>query len=123
MTTQPPNYYYRPPSRRPAPPPPKKRRWPLFILLAFLVAGGYYSLRLFGGDIHFGRNAASAKVAAAPKPTLNAAQVSTLASQIDSTINQYPDMDIGVSIEDLNNDARYHYGISNPFIAASESKI
>ena len=123
MPNEPTGYYhYRQPSRRQ--PPKKRRRWPAWLALVVLAVGGYYAFRLSGGDIHLWRTKpASDKAAAAAKPVLSATAASVLSSQINSVINTYPDMDIGVSIEDLNNDQRYHYGISNPFIAASISKV
>src|SRR6185503_1210583 len=38
-------------------------------------------------------------------------------------VNNSGEMEIGVAIYDLNSDKSYHYGVSEPFIAASTSKL
>ena len=71
-------------------------------------------------------NPLKSKVKAAvtqPKPVLSAVQSSAMASQINQVIQSYPGMDIGVAIQDLNSGKSYHYGVSEPFLAASVSKL
>lgn len=124
MSSEPTGYYhYRRPTHR-QPPPKKKRRWPAWLVLVLLLIGGYFSYRLSGGDFHLRQaKPASDKAAVAAKPVLSAGQAASMSAQINSIISAHPDLDIGVSIEDLNNDQRYRYGVSNPFIAASISKV
>ncbi|HEX5447765.1 MAG TPA: serine hydrolase [Candidatus Saccharimonadales bacterium] len=46
-----------------------------------------------------------------------------MASKIKDAIKAYPDMGIGVAIEDLNDRKIYTYGLTEPFIAASVGKL
>ncbi|HET9721830.1 MAG TPA: serine hydrolase [Candidatus Saccharimonadales bacterium] len=57
------------------------------------------------------------------RPVLSVDQQSQLASEVNSIIAAHPDMDIGVSIQDLNSGKTYHYGLSDPFVAASVAKV
>lgn len=54
---------------------------------------------------------------------LTDAQQAAMAAQINSAIKAYPDMDIGVAVQDLNNRRTYTYGLTEPFIAASVGKL
>ncbi len=112
---------YRSNNRFAQPPAPKKHRrrrllWPLIIL--FLVIGGLHLYNPFEphGD-------ADKKASAVVLPVLPPTLVSQMSSQINSAISNYPNMQVGVAIEDLNNGARYHFGLSEPFVAASVSKV
>jgi len=100
-------------------------KWLLgLIALAVLVFGAFHYSWLYG--LPFNRSSPSkntTKVAGVVKPTLDSSQAAAMATQINDIITAHPDMDIGVAIEDLNNDKPYKYGISDPFIAASISKI
>ncbi|MGH7157333.1 MAG: serine hydrolase [Candidatus Saccharimonadales bacterium] len=118
-----PNYYYHQP--RPSYKPPYRRFSGLRRGLSFLVVlavffFGYHLIR--GLTIHqhvLGAN----KVSASAPPVLSFNQNAQMASQINSVIQAHPDMDIGVAIEDLNNDHIYTYGLTDPFIAASVGKL
>lgn len=65
----------------------------------------------------------SPKASASAPPVLSAAATTQMAAAINKVINNYQDMDVGVAIEDLNNGQFYHYGVSNPFVAASVAKL
>jgi beta-lactamase class A len=46
-----------------------------------------------------------------------------MSARINKTIADNPGMEISVAIQDLNTGKTYHYGLNDPFIAASISKI
>ena len=124
MTNTKSNYYRSSRPARPQPPAKKRRKWlPVVVYLFLLVFAGYFSYKTLGWPPHLGQSKASAAKVVIAKPTLNTAQATAMAAQINSVISQHPDMDIGVSMRDLDNDQSYHYGVSSPFIAASISKV
>ena len=51
------------------------------------------------------------------------AQITTMNQQINNVIAQNPNMDIGVSVINLDNNQTYNYGETDPFIAASVGKL
>jgi beta-lactamase class A len=91
--------------------------------IAAVLVFSYHFIR--GVDLPFNLHGLKnhAKAAAAAPPVLTAAQTAQMASAINSVIQANPGMDIGVAIQDLNSRQSYHYGLSDPFIAASISKI
>jgi beta-lactamase class A len=127
MQSHDPNNYYR--SSRLLPKDSSKKsgkisiKWLLgFPLLVLLIMLGYHYARLSDLPFSLGK-AKSSKVEAVSKPTLTAVQTSLMSSQINNVISSYQDMEVGVAIVDLNNHKSYRYGISQPFIAASISKV
>jgi beta-lactamase class A len=129
MPANPPtNYYhYRRTARRPPvkqhPKLPKKKFLGLAVL-TLLILGVYLYARWSNTPFGIGgQPGGSSRVTAVAKPSLSASQAAAMASQINAVITAHPDMNIGVAIEDLNTEKSYHYGVSEPFIAASISKI
>ena len=105
--------------------PQKKRVGRRLGSLLLVVAVVMVGLHAFGDSKLFGLSTDRSKVSAsAIGPTvLSPSQESAMAAKINAAIRTYPDMDIGVAIEDLNDGKAYHYGLSNPFIAASTAKL
>lgn len=118
-----PNQSYRPAPRRPKIGRHRSRRAVLFVLL---LAGVLVGLHGLGDNLLNHLTHDHKKVAAntaPPPPVLSTAQESQMATSINSALTTASDMDIGVAIEDLNNGKTYHYGLSQPFIAASVAKL
>jgi beta-lactamase class A len=99
-----------------------RRALSLLILVAFMVLA-YHFLRDYNFSLNPLHKVAAAKVAASSPPVLSPSQQNQMAQQINAVIQANPSMDIGVAVEDLNSGKFYHYGISNPFVAASVAKL
>jgi beta-lactamase class A len=107
---------------------PKKRlsvfqRGLSFLVILTILFFGYHLVRYSGWPFSSHRQVLGARVSASPRPTLSDAAIAQMASQINSVIQANPSMDVGVAIEDLNSGKAYHYGLSDPFIAASVGKL
>jgi beta-lactamase class A len=61
----------------------------------------------------------------APKPaqTPTSQQLASMAGSINSIVNSDPDIDVGVSIINLNDNQSQQYGVTDPFEAASTAKL
>jgi beta-lactamase class A len=100
------------------------RRLLRYLSLVVVLFFGYHFIKSVGLPYASQKIGSSVKAAVSPpKLVLSPAQASQMASQINSVIQNYSDMDIGVAVQDLNNGKTYHYGVSNPFVAASVSKV
>src|SRR5579862_2750335 len=118
-----PNYYYHRPKqtrsyRRKR--PSKLRRSLSFLAVVAIFFFGYHLLRVFNTHQHI---LSADRVSASAPLALSTCQTTQMSTQINSVIQANPAMDIGVAIEDLNNGKSYHYGLSDPFIAASVGKL
>jgi beta-lactamase class A len=112
------NRYYQPSSRH-----TRKRKYSpsriLFFVLALAVAVGYFK---FESSAAFTMDKPAAKISYVSPVT--EAKVDNMNSAIESVINQYPDMEIAVSMTDLKTGKFYNYGLSDTkYIAASVSKL
>lgn len=117
--------YYRPPTYN-APAPKKRRTGRRIAMFGLLVAVVMITSHFFvGTKLPLPKTSSdSQKVSATTiKPVLDPSQQAPMASQIIATISAHPDMEVGVSVEDLNNGRQYNYGLSEPFIAASVGKL
>lgn len=114
------NSYYQP-DRKPR---SNKKYTPsriLFFIMALAIAVGYFkfeSSAALTGD----KKADAVKVSSVSHVTQ--ARVDNMSNTIESVINEYPDMEIAVSMTDLKTGKNYNYGLSNTkYIAASISKL
>jgi beta-lactamase class A len=100
---------------------PKKRGHKLikFLFVAIISLALVYHFQPFWDR----SQTASPKVAAEVKPRLSPSQIAAMSSQINSIVGNSGEMEVGVAIYDLNSNKNYHFGVSDPFIAASISKL
>jgi beta-lactamase class A len=117
--------YYRPST--PIEPVKKRRTGRRIAMLGLVVSAVMIGSHFFGGNsLPLPKTSSdSRKVSASTiEPAgISPTQQAQMASQIIAAITAHPGMDIGVAIEDLNNGRAYHYGLSDPFIAASVGKL
>lgn len=95
------------------------------LIIAASIIGGF---RLFGNHKISSLPVLSTVLHRTPPKTivplvLTSAQQSTMAVSINATIKAYPNMDIGVAVQDINDRRTYTYGLEQPFIAASVGKL
>lgn len=111
-------------SYKPASPPANRfgRGLGLLVLIVALIMVG---LHLFGDNRLSLLISDRQKVSATTITplVLSTTQESQMATAINSAIASDSDMDIGVAVQDLNNGHLYHYGLTEPFIAASVAKL
>ncbi len=122
-------HYYRNVRHYSAKPPqrPKYRSFKLrreFVLAGLIVVLAVSGIMMLGGDDSSQSAVLAAnetKVPEKPKP----AQIdqAALASAVNSLIAANPGLDIGVSIEDIQNQQSFTYGVDKLFIAASVGKL
>lgn len=111
---------------RPAPPArptSQSKRSSRLLFLLILTGVGLIGFHFFGDTRWPGFTGASKKAVAVAPPVLSVAQKNQMAGTINSVIGANPDIDIGVAITDLNDNKSYHYGLNQPFIAASVAKL
>jgi beta-lactamase class A len=117
-------HYYQPHRQTPNRKRGASRRFLRYAALILVLFFGYHFVRSVGLPYASQKIGSSVKAAVSPpKPVLTPAAAAQMASRINSVIQTYPDVEVGVAIQDLNNGTTYHYGVSNPFVAASVSKV
>ncbi|HET7528850.1 MAG TPA: serine hydrolase, partial [Candidatus Saccharimonadales bacterium] len=119
---------YRPQKRAGTPLPKRRLRFALAVLL--IIAASFLGFIRVLGNNKIDSLPVISEVARAIDPpqeiaplVLTADQQSAMESQINAAIKARPDMKVGVAVQDLNNRRTYIYGQTQPFIAASVTKI
>jgi beta-lactamase class A len=89
------------------------------ILIILSLTTVYYFNQPFGSPSKSNQQ----KVAAAAKPSLSATQQAEMSKEVNNIISNYPSLETGVAVTDLNSNKSYQYGVNQPYIAASISKL
>jgi beta-lactamase class A len=103
----------------------KIRKVGVGIFILSLVVAGVLGVNRFGSS-HSANAEAETTLGAKtdPKPTPPPPiDEAALATAINAIIAKNPGLDIGVSVHDLSNNKSYDYGVENPFVGASVSKL
>lgn len=100
--------------------PSKFKRSLSFLAVVAVFFFGYHLIRVLNTHQHV---LTADKASASAPPVLSNDQITQMGSQINGVIQANQEMDVGIAIEDLNNGKAYHYGLSDPFIAASVGKL
>jgi beta-lactamase class A len=128
------NYYSNnrpvgPPNRAPKQPVKSHyfRKWPV-IILVLIVAGlliNHFIPRSKNDVSHVIAKVTTHKTTpkSAPSDLIPASQLSSMGSAITSVINQNSNIDMSVSLIDLNTNQSEHYGDTQAFTAASTTKV
>ncbi len=100
---------------------PKRRIWPKTALIVLVGVAAWWGLRNFSvlNNVTSSVRKTSHAAAAVQKPK----DTTSMQATINQVIAANPNMQIAVSVTDLNTDKAYHYGESDSFIAASTAKL
>lgn len=99
-----------------------KTRWPERFLLVgagLIISTGIYRLT-FSDHAQASTTPPPSSVAKTTQPLIN---TSSLGPAMNSIISNYPGLQIGVSVINLNTGEKFNYGVQDPYIGASVSKL
>jgi beta-lactamase class A len=114
-------YVYSPYNRSQPKPQPKNRRWVFGLCAVLLIVMGAYKLE--APRIAKAKEESAAIKAELAKPKLSETQAIAMTAKINGVLAANPNMDIGVSIQDLNSGKQYDLGEDAAFVAASTAKV
>lgn len=126
------NYYYSPnPQRRPLPKQKSRLSFVPFVLgitIVFAIAAIIFRARPSGGEADAispkqPQTSAAAIQEQPPEPIKNITTDEEMAATINQVISASPDIDISVSIVDIDKNKSYHYGLDAQFDEASVGKL
>ncbi len=96
---------------------PKRRSFWVFLVAVLLV--GYFVLKPSGSSVV--KSVAEPAVKEPEKPAKK--DMAQFAGQLDTIMASEPQLNIGVSVVDLVHGSAYNYGVQEPYVAASISKL
>ncbi len=101
----------------------KSHSWTALAVVLVIVLGGFAFMKLHRSNGEVMASNSSESPAAEQQPVPTKIDFATMGNTIQSVIQQYPGMDIGVAVIDIKTNEAQAYGVGDPFVAASTAKL